>query len=514
MTMFKKPLLTSIALITLGIIFGVLLVSNLSTGIDLGLAEGQDKKLGGPVPIPTPSPTIKALSDNFVAVAKAVKPAVVGIRVTTTGKEVPQNIPKDFFHFFAPNPDQPEREQGFGSGVVLTPDGYIATNNHVVENAEKNGIEVFLSDNSKYKGELVGSDPTTDLAVVKIDAKNLSPAALGESDNLQVGEWVLAIGSPLGLTSTVTQGIVSALGRSIDIIQATEGRSNYGIENFIQTDAAINPGNSGGPLVNMKGEVVGINAAIATTNGRFQGYGFAIPVDLLKTVGSDLIKYGEVRRGYIGVAITAVDRTMGDAIGMKDAKGVMVQSVNKGSAGDLAGLREGDVILSVDGRETNAPNELQSYIATKHVGDAVTVKIFREGQSLEKKVTLKGRETKAVASKDEGKEKDSGGESSVDSRKPLSFDKVGMSVRALTSEEKVRLDLDRGLLVTDVKDYSEAFNRQIRKSYVVLDADKKPMHVPADLKKVFDSHKPGESILMRVRQGADAVAFVAVQIPK
>ncbi len=191
-------------------------------------------------------------------------------------------MPRDFLHFFGPDFKMPEEEpsQGYGSGVIITPDGYIATNNHVVDDADKNGIEVVMHDKIRYKAKLIGTDPSTDLAVVKIEATGLPAAALGNSDNVQVGEWVLAIGNPLGLTSTVTAGIISAVGRSINIIQTQGG---YGIENFIQTDAAINPGNSGGALVNISGEVIGINSAIATTNARYQGYGFAVPVNLLKS---------------------------------------------------------------------------------------------------------------------------------------------------------------------------------------------------------------------------------------
>ncbi len=512
--MYRKPILVSILLISIGIIFGVLLVSNLNTGIDLGFADSQEKKLGGSVPIQNPNPTIKALSDNFIAVAKAVKPSVVGIQVTASRKPADRQAPRDFWHWFSPSPDQPQREQGFGSGIILTPDGYIATNNHVVDDSDEDGIVVFLHDNSRFPGKLVGKDPTTDLAVIKIDANNLTAAALGESEDLQVGEWVLAVGSPLGLTSTVTQGIVSALGRSIDIIQATEGRSNYGIENFIQTDAAINPGNSGGPLVNMKGEVVGVNSAIATTNGRFQGYGFAVPVDLLKTVAADLIRYGEVRRGYIGVAITQVDQTMASAIGLGDAKGVFVQNVSEGSAGAMAGLKDGDVILSIDGKETNAPNELQSYIATKHIGDVVNVKVYRDGKTLEKKITLKGRQESSVAAGEGSGEKRTEKAESADTRESVTFDKLGMTVRTLSSEERDQLGVDRGVLITKVNEFGEAYNRRLGRGQVILDAEKKPIRTAADLKKVFDSHTGGDSILLRVRQTEDAVVFVAIQLPE
>jgi serine protease Do len=513
--MSRKSILTSIALITVGIIFGVLLVSNFSGGIKLGFAkDGGNVTLGGPAPIQSQNATIKALSDNFISVAKAVTPSVVGLTVTAEVKKSDRQMPKDFWHFFQQDPDEPEKQQGMGSGVIITPDGYIVTNNHVVEGATKDGIEVTLADKIHYKGKLIGTDPTTDLAVVKIEAKDLPVAALGNSENVQVGEWVMAIGNPLGfLTSTVTQGIVSALGRNINIITSTDGRSNYAIENFIQTDAAINPGNSGGALVNMSGEVIGINAAIATTTGRFQGYGFAIPVSLMRTVVSDLIKYGEVRRGYIGVNIKTVDQTLADAIGLKEPKGVFVDGIVKGGAGDQAGLKDGDVILSIDGKETKAANELQTYIATKHPGDEVTLKIFRDGKTLEKSVTLRAREAKALAAReqDQGNEEE---EKAPPSPKTTRFDELGMSVRSLTADEKDQMSVQRGVVITEVKPYSEAFNRGLRPNLVILDADKRPVTSPAELKKILGSKSAGDSVLLRVRLDKETVSFIAVQLPK
>jgi serine protease Do len=510
----KKAVLTSLILVAVGIIFGAILVSNFSTGVDLGLARSAgDVKLGGPRPIAQENPSLKAISDNFTAVAKAVTPSVVAINVTTSGKTSDKGMPRDFFHFFGPDFKMPEQgpTQGFGSGVIITPDGYIATNNHVVEGADKNGIEVVMHDKVRFKAKLVGTDPSTDLAVIKIEAADLPVAALGNSDNVQVGEWALAIGNPLGLTSTVTAGIISAIGRNIGIINE---RDRYNIENFIQTDAAINPGNSGGALVNMSGEVVGINSAIATTNGRYQGYGFAVPVNLLKTVAADLIKNGKVNRGYIGVQIQAVDQTMADAIGLKKAEGVIVQELVKGGAGENAGIKAGDVILAIDGKEVNEANELQSYVATHHPGDQVLLKIFREGKVIDKTVTLRPREEEKVvvnASDNPAEEEPKADEPP----KVTKFDNLGFSVRALTKDEKEELGADGGALVTDVKPYSEAFNRFVGKNDLIVEADRKEINSPADLKKVIADRKPGDSVLLRLkRNGSKTSAFVAVQIPK
>ncbi len=507
----NKQILTSLVLLTAGIIIGAIVVSNLSGGVDLGFARSGDVKLGAPAPIQNPDPTVKALSNNFVAVAKAVTPSVVAITVTTSGKSRQQNMPRDMFHFFGPDFKMPEPEpgQGYGSGVIITADGYVVTNNHVVEDAEPSGIEVVLPDKVRYKGRLVGTDPSTDLAVLKIEAKDLRVAALGNSDDVQVGEWVLAIGNPLGLTSTVTAGIVSAMGRNIGIIQG-----NYGIENFIQTDAAINPGNSGGALVNMSGEVIGINSAIATTNARYQGYGFAVPINLLKTVAADLIRDGKVRRGYIGVSLAPeVDQTMANALGLKEPKGVLINELVKDGAGEAAGLKAGDLVLSINGHEVNAPGELQSFVAQRHPGDVVALKVYRDGKIIDKSVTLKTRREEPVATGEPARPKEEDAE--VTAQQPLTLDAIGMSIRPLTPEDRKTFDVDGGVVVAEVKPYSEAFNRQIRKGDVILEADRKDVASPVELKKIFDARKPGDSVLLRLKRDASKQpAFIAVQIPK
>ncbi|MEK7250711.1 MAG: Do family serine endopeptidase [Bacteroidota bacterium] len=516
--MSKKSIFASLFLITIGIILGALLVSTSSNGIGLGLAGGKDDiKLGASAPPMTNNVDLKAASNAFVAVSKAVTPTVVSITVTTSRKKGERNMPQDFFHFFGPDvqPREPQKSQGSGSGVIVTADGYIITNNHVVEDADEGGIEVRMqNEKTRYTAKLIGTDPTTDLAVIKIDAKNLPVIALGNSDKVQVGEWVLAIGNPLTLTSTVTAGIVSAIGRNIDIIRESDGRRNsYGIENFIQTDAAINPGNSGGALVNIGGELIGINTAIATTNMRYQGYGFAVPVNIVKTVALDLIREGKVRRGYIGVQIKTVDQTMASAFGLDRAQGVLVDSVMGNGAAKSAGIKSGDIILSIDGKEVNESNELQAYIATKHAGDGVTLKIFRDGRTIEKKVTLKQRDddkkvVKAVDKKDGAEEERSSRSSSV------KFDNLGMTARSLNAEEMKEADVDNGVLVADVKPYGEAFNRGIGENDVIVEADRKDVKSPGDLKKIIEGKKPGDSLLLRVKKSQGPTTYIAVQIPK
>ncbi len=505
--MSKRTIVTSLALIVVGIIFGAILVSNIGGGVVEGLAgEGTAVKLGGPAPLAAPNQSLKAMSDNFVAVAKGVTPSVVAIEATTPGESRNERMPRDFFHFFGPDQEMgPSR--GYGSGVIINADGYIATNNHVVEGASKGTIEVTLHDKTKLRAKLIGTDPSTDLAVIKVDAKNLPAAALGNSDEAQVGEWVLAVGNPLQLTSTVTAGIISAIGRNIRIIE-----DSYGIENFIQTDAAINPGNSGGALVNLKGEVIGINTAIATTNQRYQGYGFAVPVNLLKVVAKDLIELGEVRRGYIGVSINSVDPTTGKAMGLKEGKGVFVQSVIPDGAGDRAGVQAEDIILSVDGKEVNEANELQAIVATKRPGDVVTLKIWRDKREIEKKVTLRPREqNRATATAGESRDGEEAPEST--SASSVRFDAIGMTVRSLTTQEKRDLDLDAGVLVESVTPYGEAFNRNFRQNQVILEADRKPVSSAGELKKIMDSHKTGDAILFKVRADRQNTVYLSLELP-
>lgn len=506
--MSKKTLFAAIALIALGIVFGIVLVSNFTGGVDLSLArEGQEIKIGGQTPIQSESPGLKSISDNFIAVSKAVTPSVVAITVRVSGSKRTQQMPRDFFHFFGPDGEAPP-SQGYGSGVIINADGYIVTNNHVVEGADADGIEVILNDKARYRATLVGTDPSTDLAVIKVEGKGLTAAAVANSDQVQVGEWVLAVGNPLQLTSTVTAGIVSAIGRNIDIIEG-----QYGIEDFIQTDAAINPGNSGGALVNMRGEVVGINTAIATTNQRYQGYGFAVPSNIMKAVAHDLIAHGEVRRGYIGVSIGEVDETMAKAVGLGEARGAFVQSLVPDGAGAAAGVREGDIILSVDAKAVNAPNELQSVIATYHPGDVVTLRIWRDGKEIEKRVTLKSREQRAVATRDSDGRGSETDENATAANRSVDFSSLGLSVRPMTAEEKRQLEVEQGVVVSDVKPFSEAFNRNLRKDQVILEADRKRVSSPSDLKKVLEAKKPGDAVLLKVKAGENTV-YLAVQVPK
>ncbi len=280
------------------------------------------------------------------------------------------------------------QKQGTGSGVIFTADGYIITNNHVVDFADE--FEVTLHDNREFKARLVGKDENTDMAVIKIDATDLSPIEMGNSDEIRVGEWVLAVGNPFDLTSTVTAGIVSAKGRDINIIKGYSP-----IESFIQTDAAVNPGNSGGALVDLNGRLVGINSAIATPTGTFAGYSFAIPVNLAKRIADDLVKYGEYRRAYLGVDIATMDGNLAQRLNIEYLQGVYIAEVLEGGSAKAAGLQDEDIILKINGKNVTTVPELRETVGRSKAGDTLNVTVRRKGRDLEIPVKLRVRDNKS-----------------------------------------------------------------------------------------------------------------------
>jgi len=504
-----------------GIIAGlVALAVTFGFTIERAGASPGDVSLGAPrSPNVNVSPLVQQLNSTFVEVAKAVKPSIVRIEVTSTPKPVnlgPNDQGDNFFKFFFgpdwPFPDfkfnipkiQPMPQVGLGSGVIISPEGYILTNNHVVAGAEKGRIEVTLTDKRQYQAKLVGRDPETDLAVLKIDGHDLPVAALGNSDSIQVGEWVLAIGNPLGLNFTVTAGIVSAVGRDIGIIR---DKDNYAIENFIQTDAAINPGNSGGALVNLYGQVIGINTAIETNTGGYVGYGFAIPINLAKSVALQLIKHGKVTRAYIGVQIQAIDETMAKALGMKRPEGVLVQSIVKGSPAESAGLEQGDVILKADGKKISQPNELQILVANKQPGDEVTLTVLRNGKEFEKTITLQARSKESTLAENA----ETSSESSENAAS-ATVESLGLTVENIDAKVKKEYDVNHGVLITDVQVMGPAYQRGLRQGYVILDVDRKPIKSVAEFERIVREHKPGDSLLLRVKDSKKNVSLVAVEL--
>lgn len=318
---------------------------------------------------------------DFVAAAQKATPSVVNI-TAKIARNTRYN--QDDFFFFSPFGGRGggAPSEGSGSGVIYSENGYIVTNNHVVEGATE--LEVTLSDNRKFKATLVGTDKRTDLAVIKIDATGLTPAEIGNSDEVRIGEWALAVGNPFNLTSTVTAGIISAKGRNIDLLD--KGAS---IEAFIQTDAAVNPGNSGGALVDAQGRLIGINTAIATRTGAFQGYSFAIPVNLVRRVADDIVSYGDYKRPYLGVSITELDSDLAKELDVDASQGVVISELIEGGSAQYAGLQANDVIVGIDGREVKSVPELQEVVGRAKVGDTVNLKVLRKNKSITIPVKLR-----------------------------------------------------------------------------------------------------------------------------
>lgn len=379
---------------------------------------------------------------NFVASAEAVVPAVVHVRskIAYPSRGESQRDPLQEFFGIPPRGDQGNGRgpggriaMSSGSGVIISSDGYIVTNNHVVENATE--LQISLDNNKRYVAEVVGTDPTTDLALLKIDAEGLPFVRFGDSDKTRIGEWVLAVGNPFDLNSTVTAGIISAKARNIRILENVE--NNLSVEAFLQTDAVVNPGNSGGALVNLAGELIGINTAIASRTGTFSGYSFAVPSTLVKKVMDDLMKYGTAQRALLGVNIQDVSPELADYL-EKDfpvEQGVYVGGVNENSAGKDAGLKPGDIIISVDGRTTNNVAVLQEMVARKRPGDKVELEYIRDGETFNVKATLKNF---------------SGTTDIVEKSITKTFGFQGVTFEPIPESVKDQLDLSGGALISSV----------------------------------------------------------------
>jgi len=513
--MTKKPIVTAVLLIGIGIVFGIALVSTFDTG-GLGSVFAANKDIGAKNPPITLSPQVQAINDAFISASKTVNATVVNIKVISESKAVNKDL-RDLFRFFGSPEDMPgggngeEREmpkqEGAGSGVIISADGYIITNNHVVDEAKEDGITVILSDKKEYKAKLIGKDPLTDLAVIKVDATNLPVAHIGNSDEVAIGEMVIAVGNPLGLNSTVTSGIVSAIGRGALGLN----RDRYAVENFIQTDAAINPGNSGGGLFNLKGSLIGINSAIATRTGGYMGYGFAIPSNLMKAVALDIIEDGKVDRGYIGISLRPVDEVSAKSLKLDKVVGALVDDVLKDSPAEKAGIESGDVILELDGKPVNSSNDLQSLVAQRRAGDKVNLKIWRDGKSITKSVTLKKRDYDTIASNDEGVTgSTSSGEDN--SNGTVSFKDLGFTITSLSEKNKTDLEVDKGVFVSKVEPYSVAGQRGLSSGIAIVKADKQEISKTGQIKKLL-KEKQGEVVILQIKT-KERFSLVFLEIPK
>jgi len=390
---------------------------------------------------------------------------------------------KDFFDddqfkfFFGPQDKgtrgrTPQVQVATGSGVIINDQGYIVTNNHVIENADD--VEVTLHDNRTFKAKVIGTDPSTDLALLQISAKDLPALPLVNSNDVKVGEWVLAVGNPFGLNSTVTAGIVSAMARNINIV-----KDQYAIESFIQTDAAINPGNSGGALVNLNGGLVGINTAIASPTGAYSGYGFAIPSNIINKVVEDLLKFGVVQRGVLGIRILTLDGNLAKEKDIDITEGVYVDSLIQNSAAGAAGIKPGDVILSIDGEKTLTSPKLQEIIADHRPGDKVKVLVNRKGNQKEFDVTLNNR---------------SGNTSIVKKEDKNILDILGCELKEVDAQKAKKLGIESGVQVTKLYDGKIKRSTQMQEGFIITHANNQPVKTVDDLLKKIQGSGDGTMI--------------------
>lgn len=510
----RRILPALVIIVTLGL--GILIGTVVSRGVRAArpFAGAPDAKA-----LPAPSPV--QLSNSFAQVAEEVEPAVVNIntestvRVTRRRFQAPDDSPfNDFFdRFFQFGPDGPQGEfpqRNLGSGVVLDKNGYIMTNYHVIsqsgEEKPVDRITVYLhgDDTTKYKAKVIGSDKWTDLAVLKIDvSKPLVPAQFGDSDSMRVGDWVLAIGSPFGLDSTVTAGIISAKGRDI------EGGTQGQFKRFIQTDAAINPGNSGGPLVNLAGQVIGINTAIATRRGSYDGVGFAIPSSTARKVYNSLISTGRVRRGAIGVQFysqnnPALLRTFGAD------HGIVINSVEVGSPAERAALKRGDVIVSVEGKPMRSGDELVAIVSDSEVGRKLNIEYLRDGKRGTTQVEV-GDRNKIIGEARGGTEEE-GGEGSGEEGGGI----LGVTAKNLTRDQaqdladQLHLEGRQGVLVTDVQAGSFASDLGVQHGDIVLSINKRPVTSLEDFNRLLSQLKSGNDVVLLIARRSGPRTFTTL----
>lgn len=492
----RRPWLVPFILLAAGIVIGIVVAS------DMGWMPSSTAGLE-PIPAPLVRPVATApqlpmsggSGRNFVEIAKSVKPAVVNIAATRTGKagegsQGPSPFDDPFFRRFFGDElkrDMPKerKEKGQGSGVIVDPSGLIITNNHVVNKADD--IRVVLSDKREFKAKLIGTDSKTDIAVIKIEATGLSPISWADSDQLEVGEFVLAVGSPFGLTQTVTMGIVSAVGR------ASMGIAEY--EDFIQTDAAINPGNSGGALVNVRGELVGINTAIFSQSGGNMGIGFAVPSNLARSIMDQLVRTGKVVRGWLGVSIQDLSPELAAQFGITETKGVLVSDVMDDSPAKKAGFERADVIVEFDGKPMDSPTHLRNDVAQTPLGKKVSIKLIRDKKPKVLDVTIV-EQPKSMTQ--------TGSEENGESAQPTGV-LSDLEVHELTEELAGRYGMkssERGVVVTRVKPGSTAEEIGVREGDLILEVNRKAVTSLKTYERLRAGLSKDQAVLLLVkRQG-------------
>lgn len=506
----RQQKLLSISLLLFTLTIGILIGTLVTTGVRAAKAQ-----IAAPDATPlTLPPVVKAPNNQFVELAKRMELSVVNISTEYTPKGTPSAARRrgqsqdddeeeegsDLFRRFFGNrggsgaegtvPPRALRRQATGSGFIVDTKGYILTNNHVVERADSIKVKI-PNDPDEYRAKLIGYDIETDLAVIKIDAhKTLVPAKVGNSDAVQVGDWAIAIGSPFGLEATVTAGIVSATGRDI------EGAAQF--QRFIQTDAAINPGNSGGPLLNINGEVVGINTAIATQSGGYQGVGFALPVNTAVTVYNSIIRTGKMSRGSIGIRFTKYDNRPELMKGLGLQGGVIIEQVTPGQPADKAGLKADDVIIAFNGKPVKDGDDLVSRVSTTPIGSDATVTVDRGGKKLDFKVTIGDREEQLVAAEDPRFSKRDDVETPAKSESKSA--KFGISLRPVNDGEKQAAGLtDRGgVVVTQVQENSFADEIGLQERDIIVSINRQPIASADDVRALQAKLKAGDAVAFRV----------------
>ena len=497
----------SIVLVAGGVVAGIAVTVGFNLGqrveaISFWGEEQPAEQAATPTPATAPHGAVITGLPDFATLAEKLSPSVVNVSTTSQGESPPQmggggqqgpfgrGDPHEFWEpferFFGPMPKRPFKQRSLGSGFIINKDGYILTNNHVVENAEE--ILVKLANDKEYKAKVIGRDPKTDIAVIKIDeAPDLVSVSLGNSDELRVGDWVMAIGNPFGLEHTVTAGIVSAKGRFI-------GQGSY--DNFIQTDAAINPGNSGGPLINLKGEVVGLNTAIFSRSGGNIGIGFAIPVNVAKELIPELEEKGKVTRGWLGVLIQKVTPEIAESLGLSEPKGALVADVMKDGPAQAAGIKVGDVIVEFDGHAIKDSTELPAMVARVPIGKSVKLKVIRDKGPETVSVKIGELKEEEVAASGGGKE-----------------ESYGLTVQPLTPEiaESLGISSDlKGVVISAIEPGSAADDAGLHRGDVILEVNRESVKDLASYRKALKATAKGKSVLFLVRRG-DNTIFVALK---
>ncbi len=484
----KKRFYFSAALIlSIGIFVGLVISSRLEITTPITAKSGQVSSRSVEM--------LTQVSDALSEVAAVAMPSVVNISTTRVIRQREDHsfdlFDDPFFRRFfgdqVPHPNVPkeQKEQSLGSGVIVSEDGYIVTNNHVIEKAQE--IKVLLPNKRDYQAKLIGADPKTDIAVIKIDAKGLSALPWGDSTKLRAGELVFAIGNPFGLNSTLTMGVISAVGR------ANVGIADY--EDFIQTDAAINPGNSGGALINARGELIGINTAIVSRSGGYQGIGFAVPSGMARQVMESLIKFKKVVRGWLGVSIQEVTSDLAEEFGVKDLKGALVSGIMKGSPAEKAGLKQGDVILQFNGKDVDDTGHLRNMVSQTPIGTRVTVKVLRNKREKDVEVVIAELPKKMADAG--GEEEDAGDEQAENNAL------VGVTVRELSPSLAKRFGLDDaegGIIVVRVDPGTLAFDAGVRPGDRILQINQQDVDTVDAYRKAAGKLKAKDRVLLLIRR--------------